>query len=506
MKPIVALSSSVIFLAACLTPDAVPSPERDGGAGGMGGPGGSSAGGGGAGGSGGAATGDVLWGKAFGGQFNHQRASGVAVDPMDDSIYLVGNYDGGFSFDGANNSTNGQGWDIYLAKFNPLGAFQWVVWSGDWQAQYVNAVTVGPDQNIFIAGSYQGELQLPNGIKLTDLGGQSDVFVARLDPEGATVWAKGFGDGSSQPKIATTIAVDSKGETIIAGYFEGSLQFASGQLINAIGGRDVFLAKLDKDGNPVWSKRLGNGAPGDPPNHILCRVALDHQDNIVLETAFAGTMSLGDPLPDQASPGSRTMLLAKFDTNGVPLWQKVFGAANTEQRSRALAIDSKNNILLTGELAGTINFGGDPLSSPSNSDPDLFVAKFDPDGAHLWSFRAGSVGPQEGKAIGVDADDNVIVTGSYKGVLQFTGDDALINSGLDVGRYDLFALKLDPNGKYLWAKPFGDKDDDQVTEGMAIDRAGNTIFAGSFDGNINLGVTELSSTGYDDIFVMKLSP
>ncbi|MDI3289552.1 hypothetical protein [Polyangium sp. 15x6] len=506
MKPIVALGSSVLLLAACLTPDAVPSPERDAGAGGMGGPGSSSStGGGGAGGSGGAATSEVLWGKAFGAQFSDQRASAVALDPTDDSIFVAGNYEGQFSFNGMDVLTDPGGGDIYLAKFDPMGAFQWSVHAGGFSPQFVNGIAVSADGHIFLAGSFEGDFNLPNDVKLMSTGGKSDVFAVRLDPKGAVVWAKGFGDGSMQPKVATTIALDSKGDAIIAGYFEGSLQFADGQLINAMGSRDVFLAKLDKDGNPLWSKRLGNGTAIGSTTPLLCRVALDHQDNIVLETAFSGTMSLGAPLPDQASPGNRAILLAKLDTNGAPLWQKVFGAANTEQRSHALAIDSNNNILLTGELAGTISFGGEQLSSPSNDDSDLFVAKFDPEGAHLWSFRAGSVGAQEGKAIGVDASDNVLVTGSYTGVLQFTGDDALVNSGINGGQYDLFALKLDPNGKYLWAKRFGDGDV-QVTEAMAIDREGNTIFGGAFDGKINLGDTELSSAGDDDIFVVKLSP
>lgn len=508
MKSIVVLSSSAILLAACLTPDAVPSPERDAGAGGVGGQGNSSSvGGGGAGGSGGAATGNVQWGKAFGAAFNHQRASGVALDPTDDTILLVGNYEGAFSFNGTDPLSHAGSSDVYVTKFDTEGAFQWSVRSGDYQPQFVNAVAVSAERHIFLAGSFEGELELPNGVKLASTGGQSDVFVVRLNPEGAPVWAKGFGDGSPQPKLATSIAVDSKGHTIIAGYFNGSLEFAPGMLINEAGGRDVFLAKLDAEGTPLWAKRLGNGNPGGSPNHLLCRVAIDHQDNIVLETAFSGNMSLGAPLSDEASPGSRAMLLAKFDTNGKPLWQKVFGAAEAEQRSRALAIDSKNNILLTGEMAGTLSFDGkDTLSTSANNDPDLFVAKFDPQGAHLWSFRAGSIGPQEGRAIGVDANDNVIVTGSYTGILQFTGDDALVNSGLGTGDYDLFALKLDPNGKYLWAKSFGDKNEDQVTEGMAVDSKGNTIFAGSFDGMIKFGSTELSSTGYDDIFLLKLAP
>ncbi|MDI1448285.1 hypothetical protein [Polyangium sp. 6x1] len=505
MKRFVALGSSAIFLAACLTADAVPSPERDAGAGGMGGQGSSSSGGGGAGGGSSAAKGDVLWGKAFGGAFNHERASGVATDPTDDTILLVGNYEGAFSFNGTDDLPHAGNGDIYLAKFDSTGAFQWSVQSGDWAAQFVNGVTVSADRHIFLAGSFEGELALPNDVKLATTGGKDDVFVVKLNPDGVPVWAKGFGDGSQSPKLATTIAVDTKGNTIIAGYFEGSLVFFADQPINAMGGRDVFLAKLDKDGNPLWSKRLGNGNPGGQPNHLLCRVALDHDDNIVLETAFSGTMSLGGGLQDEASPGSRAILLAKFDTEGMPLWQKVFGAANAEQRSRALAIDAKNNILLTGDIAGTISFGGEQLSSPANGDSDLFVAKFAPDGAHLWSFRAGSVGPQEGKAIGVDADDNVIVTGSYTGTLQFTGDDALVNSGLNPGDYDLFALKLDPNGKYLWAKRFGDAPR-QVTEGMAVDTKGNTVFAGSFDGKIRFDNTELESSGYDDIFLMKMSP
>jgi len=505
MKPIVVLGVSTLFLAACLTPDAVPSPERDAGAGGIGGQGGSSSAGGGGSGGAGAATGDVVWGKAFGAQYNDQRASGVAVDPTDDSIYLVGSYEGEFSFDGANNLSNEGNSDIYLAKFDSMGGFQWSVRSGDWADQYVNAIAVGGDRNIFLAGSYEGALDLPNDVKLTDIGGQSDVFVVKLNPEGATVWAKGFGDGSQQPKLATTIAVDSQGNAVIAGYFSGSLEFIPSQPISTMSNRDVFLAKLDKDGNPLWSKRLGNGDPGGPANRILCRVALDHQDNIVLETAFTGTMSLGAPLPDVAPAGSRGILLAKFAPDGKPLWQQVFGAANAEQRSRSLAVDSKNNIVLTGDMVGTVNFGGASLSTSATGDPDLFVAKFDPDGKHVFSLRAGNGQPQEGRAIAVDAHDNVIVTGSYYGVLDFNTEGTLVGSGLGGGDYDLFALKLDPNGKLVWAKAFGNGDH-QYAEAMALDSKGNTIFGGSFDGNINLPNVVLTSAGYDDIFLMKLSP
>ncbi|MDI1433062.1 hypothetical protein [Polyangium sorediatum] len=507
MKPFVVLSASTLFLAACLTPDARPSPERDAGAGGMGGQGGtSSAGGGGAGGAGGtggAAKGDYLWGQAFGALFL-QRAVAMALDPMDDSIFVTGNYEYGFSFTGMTDIPHGGATDIFLAKFKPEdGTYvSRVDFQGDYAHQYVTGIAVGADRHVHLTGYFDGDL-FPGAYKLQN-GGQSDVFVAKLDPDGMFAWTRKYGDGTTQPKLGTTIAVNSKGETIIAGYFEGSLEFVPNQPVIATN-RDIFLAKLDKDGTPVWSKRLGNGNPGGVPNHLLCRIVVDHLDNIVLATAFSGSMSLGMPLTDVGSVGNRAILLAKLDPEGTPIWQHVFGAANAEQRSRALAIDAQNNILLTGDMTGTVNFGGEPLSTLANDDADLFVAKFDPEGKHLWSLRAGSTHTQEGRAIAVDEHDNVIVTGSYQGFLQFTGDDALGNSELGAGNYDLFALKLDPNGKYLWAKRFGNTSH-QIAESMAIDREGNTIFAGFFDGSMNLPDKVITSKGSDDIFVLKLSP
>ena len=501
--------SAILLAAACLTPDAVPSAERPdaGTGGGSTQSSSSSAGGGGAGGaggSGGAATGDYIWGQSFGANYA-QRVVDVALDPEDDALFVVGTYEWPFPFTMGNIPHAGSN-DIYLAKFSP-GAegtfdFKWYVNSGNVFHQYVTDIAVGADRHVHLTGYFEGDL-FTDPHKLEN-GGQTDVFVAKLDAEGAYVWTRKYGDGTGQPKIATSIAVDTKGNTLVAGYFEGSLEFVKSQPINATN-RDVFLAKLDKDGTPLWSKRLGNGNPGGPPNHLLCRVVVDHQDNIVLETAFAGTMSLGAPLDDVGSVGARAILLAKFDPDGVPLWQKVFGSAGAEQRSRALAIDSEDNILLTGDMAGTVNFGGEPLSTPSNTDADLFVAKFAPDGKHVWSLRAGSIHPQEGRAIAVDAADNVIVTGSYQGVLQFTGDEGLVNSELGGGNWDLFALKLDPNGQYLWARRFG-AGFHQIAEGMAVDREGNTIFAGSFDGAIPLPDKTLTSQGDDDIFVLKLAP
>ncbi|MRG96461.1 hypothetical protein [Polyangium spumosum] len=507
---LVPVASVLLLVSACLTPDAVPSPERPDA--GMGGgstqSSSSSAGGGGAGGSGGsggAATGDVLWGKGFGKDlvYNH-RGAAVAVDPTDDAIYLAGTHESSFSL-GMDDLTHAGFTDIFLGKFTPVGELQWAFRAGDILAQHVQAAAVSADRHVFLAGGFEGELVLPNGVTLPSTSGYADVFVAKFDHEGATSWAKGFGDGSTQAKVATGLAVDTKGHVVLAGYFSGTLQFAEGQFINTMdGGRDLFLAKLDVDGNVLWAKRLGDGDAGDgsPP---LPRVVVDHEDNIVVTTSFAGTMNLGGPLAPVGSVGGSAILLARFAPDGAPQWQEVFGAADAEQHARALAVDSKNNILLTGDMAGTVSFGGEPLSTSANTDADLFVAKFVPDGAHVWSFRAGSVGSQEGKAIAVDAADNVIVTGSFANVLQVPGSEALLNSKLGASESDLFALKLDAGGTYRWAKAFGDSAE-QKSEAVAVDREGNTIFAGSFQGKIDIGAQVLESTGNDDVFLIKLSP
>jgi hypothetical protein len=102
----------------------------------------------------------------------------------------------------------------------------------------------------------------------------------------------------------------------------------------------------------------------------------------------------------------------------------------------AIAVDSVGNVVLTGRFQGTIDFGGGPLVS--EGDDDLFVAKLDAEGKHLWSRRYGNDKTQWGAAVAASGSDEVFLGGFFKGSVDF-GGGALTAQSFDT---NLFIAKL----------------------------------------------------------------
>jgi hypothetical protein len=114
----------------------------------------------------------------------------------------------------------------------------------------------------------------------------------------------------------------------------------------------------------------------------------------------------------------------------------------------SLAEDSEGNIVLAGYFSGEIDFGGGPLLSAGSND--IFVAKFDASGEHLWSNRYGDINYQEAYDVAVDSAGNIIITGGFRGVLNF-GGPPLENQG---ERHKSFLAKFSPSGQHLWSHHF----------------------------------------------------
>ena len=128
-------------------------------------------------------------------------------------------------------------------KNNPTPTWRhlWSKRFGDASSQFARAVAVDTLGNSIVTGFFSGSVDLGGGA-LTSAGGY-DIYLAKLAPTGAHVWSKRFGDNSEQ--AVQGVAVDGNGNVIIAGYFEGAVDFGGDNLTSA-GGEDVFVAKLGR--------------------------------------------------------------------------------------------------------------------------------------------------------------------------------------------------------------------------------------------------------------------
>jgi hypothetical protein len=429
-------------------------------------------------------TGSPVWSKTYPG--GSSTTFDVATDAAG-NIYAVGIFSGVVDFGGGPVTSAGMSEDIFVLKLDKAGAFGWLKSFGDAEYQFGTSLAVDPAGDVLLTGYFTGSVDFGGGA-LTSAGNE-DVFVAKLDPTGAHVWSKRFGDASDQN--ALSVAADSAGNVIVTGYFNGAVDFGGGALTSA-GLGDIFLVKLNAAGAHQWSKGYGDGM-----QQFGVGVAVDPADNILLVGSFSGSVDLGSgPL---TSVGSEDVLVAKLDSAGGYVWASRHGDSD-EQNGVGVASDSQGNVLVTGHFKGQIAFGMGPLLSAGAAAEDLYIAKLTAGGAHVWSKDFGDPAAQQfGQALAVDGEDNIVLTGYFSGSVQFGAGSVTSNDGRDI-----FAVKFNPAGGHLWNKRFGGLGN-QFGQSVAVDALGNVVLGGYVSGTVDFGggpVTVASDTAY----VVKLLP
>jgi hypothetical protein len=381
--------------------------------------------------------------------------------------------------------TSAGGYDVFVAKFDAAGNHLWSRRFGDALDQHADAVTVDGSDNVIVTGDFGGTVDFGGG-QLTSAG-NLDIFVAEFDGGGNHLWSRRLGNNYSE--FAYGVAADGSGNVILTGSFEGAVDFGGGDLTSA-GDSDIFVAKFDAAGNHLWSRRFG-----DASGQGAYAVAIDGSDNVIVTGSFSGAVDFGGgPL---TSAGSEDVFVAKFNSAGSHLWSQGFGDTYS-QRAVAVAIDGSESVLLTGFNSGIVDFGGGPITTAGSND--IFVVKFDPTGAHVWSRGFGDPNVQQGQGIAVDGSGNVTVTGWFMGSVDF-GGGSLTSAGLD----DIFVARFDAAGNPLWSERFGDTTY-QEGIGIATDGSGNVLLSGFFGGTVDFGGGPLTSAGLTDIYVAKFNP
>jgi hypothetical protein len=362
-------------------------------------------------------TGKHVWSKRFPGD-GAQVATGVAVGPGG-TVVVTGTLDREADFGGGSLKSAGM-IDVFVVALDAAGQHLWSKRFGDDEEQEAGAVAVGPDGSVYLAGSFEGSIDLGGG-RLVSAGGD-DVFVAKLDPRGNHVWSKRSGDRQAQHGRA--LAVDPGGNLVLAGDAQGALDFAG-----APGSPDassLFLVCFDPAGRVLAGKRFPAERRAVVRPHA---VAVDRRGDVYVAGGLRGTIDLGSGPIQSASEGELDAFVLKTSGMapggpggapavpwGQPIFAKRFGDA-ASQEARALALDSDGGVWLAGRFVGTIDLGGGPL--PSAGKEDIFLAHLDASASHLSSKRFGDADRQEATALVVDRAGHPTLAGEVRGTVDF---------------------------------------------------------------------------------------
>jgi hypothetical protein len=456
-------------------------------AGGAGGDG-ANGGGAGAGASGGGGVAGPEWTQGWG---NSVRAIALDVD-ADDNVVLTGHFDAVAPICGTDTLPDSPQ-DIFLAKLDGSGGCVATAhYGGEYLAVWDLAVT---GQTSVLVGSYVGTPSFGGELPVGDY--YPDGYVAAFSAPNALLWAQPIaGSGTQEP---WGVATDASGTVYLTGSFDGSIAVADGPThATANDTLDIFVAKLAADGSHDWSVSFGDGGVYQEGRAI----AADSAGNAIAVGHFDDTLVLSTSITLTAK-SPQDMFIAKFDTTGTPMWAIAVGETGSMYPA-AVAVDASDNIIVTGDWYGVIDFGDGIVSATGT---DGFVAKYDPGGGLVWKRTFGGESSQGARSVAIDASGGIYLTGYFYGSVDF-GNGPLDDQSRctrDDPCYDGFLVKYAPDGNALWSRRWGAAGND-VGFDLAKDSAGATFLTGWYSDTVDFGDAMPLAGEYDDLFLLKFPP
>lgn len=321
------------------------------------------------------------------------------------------------------------------------------------------------------------------------------------------LWSKSFGETGSEYCYSSVI--DASGNVYILGSFSGTMDFDPGPgtyNLSAIQ-TDIFISKLDNMGNFIWVKKIGG-----PDDEIVGTISNDLAGNFYITGRFYNTLDV-DPGPgvyNLTAVGGQNNFICKFDSSFNLIWAKNVGASTYEPIQYKIS-NVTGSIYATGYFLHTVDFDPGPATfnlTAAGNYTDIFILKLDSSGNFMWAKRIGGPGDDKGNSIILDASDNVYSIGSFEGTVDFNPDtNANFNFTSTGVNGDIYTLKLDSTGNFVWAKQI-------ICPGfstgssIALDLSGNVLTTGTFSGTADFdpgtGTFNLTSIGMGNMFVSKL--
>ena len=429
----------------------------------------------------------------------------------DGSVVIGGYFRNTVDFDpgtGVENKTAVGGRDIFIQKLDSEGNLLWINNFGSSSDDEVISLETDVFGNVYATGYFGNTIDFDPSAGEASLtsSGAADIYVVKYDVDGNYEWAFSLGSGTFSNEFARKIALDSDGNVYVSGYCRGTMDFDPGSGVaeyTAVGGVDVFVMKLDSDGNFIWMN--GVGSTGNDES-----VGMDVSGDNVYVTGYMSSSVDFNPsgTPEVlTSAGGWDVFIWKLDADGNHQWARNFGGTANEY-CWSLEADNAGNISYTGTFENTVDFnpGVGTSELTSNGGSDIYLAKMSPDGDLIYAYNFGSAANDGGLGLSFDEYNSTYLTGYFTLSTDFDAS-AADNILTSEGGSDIFILKIDSLGNHIWAKRMGGSMDDGGIDSK-INSEDELFVTGSFrstaDFDPSSGTEELTSLGQRDHFVVKL--
>lgn len=367
-------------------------------------------------------------------------------------------------------------------------AFDWAKTIGGTDEDVGHAIKRDAAGNLYLAGYFKRVVDFDPGpdtllLSTINAGSASDIFVMKLDPQGNLLWVHSFGGLNARKDEARSLALDSQGNVLVTGSCEGTVDFDPGP----------GVANQTATGEDIFVLKLTTDGDyawahvfdGNFINYAR-GITTDGNDDVLVGGRFFGTVDF-DPGPNSVNltaVGGDVFIL-KLDENGNFLWVKqVSGDGSESDLTLDIAVDGNGDVVATGVFDGTADLDpGAGTQLATAPQRDVFVLKLNGQGDFIWAKAMGGPGLVFAEDVELDGAGNIYLSGYYDA--DFDADPSADTLWLThSGSFDYFVEKLDANGNLRWAHGFGGGPFDQdLARGLAIDPAANLYITGRFRTN-----------------------
>ncbi|MEM1122421.1 MAG: tail fiber protein, partial [Bacteroidota bacterium] len=310
--------------------------------------------------------------------------------------------------------------DVYLAKFDNDGVFQWATSTGFSAIGEIGQMAIDENANLYLAGAFQGDWSFAS-TALANSNDKNLAYLLKCDTDGNWLWGTQATSTNKTDNMASLSVHVNNNRIYWAGLFLGEDVTVGSSTFSRAGSFDAFVAEFTTDGSFTTAQHYGASN-----QTAVMEIASDSDGNWYIVGLFAGDLTLGS---NNLSEDNQSFFLAKYNSSNELQWVRYDEADDNLSFGLEVTTDPAGDVYLAGLYATSFGWEGDTLANQGASD--LYVLKFSADGDFIWLTGGGSERRESVDDLLHDGADGLFVAGYIEGTATFDAITVNQVAGLD---------------------------------------------------------------------------